>query len=510
MPPSLLPPGVLLTEGSALAEIWPASCADLRHKPPWRISTCRILCALLLCASRVAAQSAPVSPDRPWHFPQEQQIESDAKSLRNYRFSTDPAKTYSLAELIDLAEAQNPQTRLAWERARSQAGALGIARSELYPTLAAVALSQLNRVDILFGTSFYSQTTEAFGVALDLNYTVFDFGARAGRIAAARGEVLAANFGFNDTHRNIIYQVEQAYYRVLNASGQEDAARASLSNAQAVQQAAEDRLQHGLATLPDVLEARSATAQAEYELQAVLGAEEIARGDLATTLGTSPTATIHMQPLNQLPIPESIGDTVNQAINRAFQQRPDLMQQVAETRSENARVKEARAAFYPTLNLNTTPNTQLLYGSQQTLPWIHTGGFYGGLSATLNWTLFDGGARKNNLARAEANVLAAEAQTNVTRDQIADEAWTAYSNLNTAFRQRQAATALLEAASESYAAALESYKYGVRNLLDVTAAQRTLAQAQSTDVLARTQVLIAVADLAFRTGDLIQAGARKP
>ena len=104
---------------------------------------------------------------------------------------------------------------------------------------------------------------------------------------------------------------------MLNASGQEDAARASLSNAQTVQQAAEDRLKHGLATLPDVLEARSATAQADYELQAVLGAEEIARGDLATALGTSAISTIHVQPLNELPVPESIGDTVDQAIDRA-------------------------------------------------------------------------------------------------------------------------------------------------------------------------------------------------
>jgi outer membrane protein len=527
MPSSLSLPRVVLTRGSAVAGIGPPqprqerpspdraarSCkkiVDLRHEAPWRIPTRRILWVLLLCVNRVAAQSAPASPDQPWHFLQERQIESDARGLASYRFSIDPARTYSLAELIDLAESHNPQTRLAWERARAQVAALGIARSELYPTLAAVALSHLERAEILFGTTFLSQTVQTFEAALDLNYTVFDFGARAGRIAAARAQVLAADFGFNDTHRNVIYQVEQAYYRLLNALGQEDAARASLSNAQAVQQAAEDRLQHGLATLPDVLEARSATAQAEYELQAVLGAEQIARGDLATTLGTSPTTRTHVQPLNQIPIPESIGDTADQAIQRAFQERPDLMEQVAEIRSANARVKEAHAAYYPTLNLNATPNTQLLYGSQQGLPWIHTGGFYGGLTATLNWTVFDGGARKNNLARAEADVLAAQASANLTRDQVADEVWAAYSNLKTAFRERQAAVALLEAASQSYAAALESYNYGVRNLLDVTAAQRTLAQAQSTDVLARTQVLTALADLAFRTGDSIQAGARKP
>jgi outer membrane protein TolC len=345
---------------------------------------------------------------------------------------------------------------------------------------------------------------------LQLNYTVFDFGARSGRIAAARAEVLATNFAFNDVHRKIIYRVEQAYYRLLNASGQEDAARASLANAQTVQQAAEDRLKQGLATLPDALEAKSAAAQAQYDLQAVLGAQEIARGDLATALGTIPNAAIRVQPISQLPMPESIADTVDQAIHRAFEQRPDLMQQVTEIRSANARVKEAQAAFYPTMNFNAIPRAQSLYGLQQTYPWGHTAGLTGGLNLSLNWTVFDGGARRNNLAGEEARVRAAEAQVSATRDQVADEIWTAYSNLNTAFGQRQAATALLEAASQSYAAALESYNYGVRSLLDVTAAQRTLAQARSADVLARTQVLTALADLAFRTSDSIQPGARNP
>jgi outer membrane protein len=69
--------------------------------------------------------------------------------------------------------------------------------------------------------------------------------------------------------------------------------------------------------------------------------------------------------------------------------------------------------------------------------------------------------------------------------------------LNTAFRQREAATALLDAATQSYAAALESYKYGVRSLLDVTAAQKVLAQASSADVLARTQVLATFSETRF-------------
>jgi len=49
----------------------------------------------------------------------------------------------------------------------------------------------------------------------------------------------------------------------------------------------------------------------------------------------------------------------------------------------------------------------------------------------------------------------------------------------------------------------------VRNLLDVTNAQKVLAQARSTEILARTQVMSALADLAFRTGDAIQVNTRR-
>jgi outer membrane protein len=484
----------------------------MRQSPARSLAYVTGVFVFVLLTKLLSAQTAPGSPEHPWHAASEARIEAESKVSRESKLAIDPARTYSLAELVDLAESHNPETRLAWERARAQAAALGVARSELYPTLAAAALSQTSRAEALLGTRFYRQTYQDFEAALELNYTVFDFGARKGRIDAASAEALGANFAFNDTHRQVIFGVQRAYYQLLNAAGQEDAARASLANAQAVQQAAEERLNNGLATLPDVLEARSATAQAEYELQAVLGAEEIAQGDLATSLGTSPTTVIHVQPLKELAIPDSITDTVEATIDRALVQRPDLMQQVATIRSANARVKEAHAAFYPALNLNARPSGDVFYGLQQNLPWAYTADLTGGVRFSLNWTVFDGGARRNNLLRAQANVRAAEAEANATRDQIENQVWAAYSNLNTAFRQHQSAIALLEASSKSYDAALESYNYGLRNFLDVTAAQRTLAQARSADVFARTQVLAALVDLAFRTGDTvsIQPTATRP
>jgi outer membrane protein TolC len=469
----------------------------------------RIAVFLLTAIAPLFAQSPPPSPDRPWHSFEEHQITRDAGRSNPPAFRIESDKLYSLAELIDLAEAHNPETRVAWESARAQAAALGIARSELFPALAAVALAGADRDQAGVGARFYRQTNGAFQVSLNLNYTIFDFGARRGRINAEAAGVLVSNFGFNDVHRQLIYDVSQVYYRLLNAAGQEEAAGASLVNAQAVQQAAEERLRNGLATLPDVLEARSATALAQYDLQAVLGAEEIARGDLATALGTSAATRIRVQSLGDVPARESVSDTVEQAISRALDQRPDLQAQVADIRRTQAERQQARAAFSPSLSVSASPSAQSLYILQQTLPWGHTADLTGGVSVSLNWTVFDGGARRNRLTQTEAHIREAEARVGAARDRIEDQVWTAYSNLNTAFRQREAATALLTAATQSYSAALESYNFGVRNLLDVTNAQKVLAQARSTDILARTQVLAALADLAFRTGDAIQADARQ-
>ena len=484
-------------------------CGPIARVDVKRLMRTAVTMLILTAITPIFAQSPPPSSERPWHSFAEQQIIVDGRSIQAPALPIEADKVYSLAELIDLAEAHNPETRVAWEGARAQAAALGIARSELFPTLAAVALAGANRDEAGIGSRFYRQTTPALQVSLNLNYTIFDFGARRGRINAESARLLASNFGFNDVHRQLIYDVSQAYYRLLTAAGQEEAAGASLVNAQAVQQAAEERLRNGLATLPDVLEARSATAQAQYDLQAVLGTEEIAGGDLATALGTSVTTRIRVQPLSEVPTPEAVSDTVEEAIHRALEQRPDLQAQAAQVRLAQAQRQQARSALYPNLSISAGPSAQSLYILQQNLPWGHTADLTGTVALSLNWTVFDGGVRRSRLAEAEAHIREAEDRVAAMRDRIEDQVWSAYSNLNTAFRQREAATALLTAATQSYSAALESYNYGVRNLLDVTNAQKVLAQARSTDILARTQVLGALADLAFRTGDAIQASVRR-
>jgi outer membrane protein TolC len=397
---------------------------------------------------------------------------------------------------------------VAWENAKARAADLGVSKASLYPTLAALALAQSARDDVFFAPAYYRQTTGTFSPVLVVDYVIFDFGRRLDEIAISRSDLLAANFLFNDTHRKIIFQVMEAYYRLLNSKGQEDAQEANLKNAQTVQDAAEARLHEGLATLPDVLEARSAAAQADYDLQAAIGATEIAHGDLATALGISPISQFQVESIQALTLPQALPDTVEKSIDRALAQRPDLMQQVEQLRAAGAEIKAAKTAYLPTLSIDGSGGLARTYGEQNQTP-----GIYSPTQETwdvrlsLTWNLFDGFAREEKLARAKADQKQAAAEVDAIRDQVENQVWSAYSTARTALRQQKAAAALLTASSESYDAALQSYNYGVRSQIDVVSAQRALAVARTADVSARTQLLTSIAALAFQTGDLLYAKA---
>src|SRR6266567_5817086 len=192
--------------------------------------------------ARLAAQGAPPASGAVWQPKGVQTLEHELGVCPHEAVDLVPDKIYTLAELIDLAQQHNPDTRVAWQEAKSKAAALGIARSTLYPTMSAVALAVTLRNAALVGEFFHRQTEGAFEPVLQVEYLVFDVGGRSGEIDAAKANLLASDLAFNDTHRRVIYQVASAYYRLLNAEGQRQAAEASLVNAKTIEEDATARL----------------------------------------------------------------------------------------------------------------------------------------------------------------------------------------------------------------------------------------------------------------------------
>src|SRR5438874_11260566 len=103
-----------------------------------------------------------------------------------------PGSTVTLAQAIDLALANNPQTRTAWLEARAAEFAVGSARSAYYPEIDVLASATRSRS----GVQGASATT-TIGSSLALNYLLFDFGGRAAQVDEARQTLAAATFTSN-------------------------------------------------------------------------------------------------------------------------------------------------------------------------------------------------------------------------------------------------------------------------------------------------------------------------
>ncbi|SPE28848.1 Outer membrane efflux protein (fragment) [Acidobacteriia bacterium SbA2] len=268
--------------------------------------------------------------------------ECAAHELPDERIATiDPKHPYSLAELIDIAERNNPRTRIVWEQAKQKAKQLGIERSSYFPVLAAVATFGDQRFIAPFPKplaplGYTVNEARLVQPEITLEYVLFDFGKREARIDAAKAGALAAGAIFIQANQEVAFAVASDYYKLVTAQERLQAAQETLKTAQTTQDAAEDRLQNGRATLPDVLNARAETAQAVFDLESADGDEKIARVTLAEELGVEPSLNIVIDAQKNAPLPESLSLPIDELIERAMADRPDLAAQIAEIRAADA------------------------------------------------------------------------------------------------------------------------------------------------------------------------------
>src|SRR5262249_20015287 len=120
----------------------------------------------------------------------------------------DPNIVYDLPALIDIAERSNPQTRIAWERARQAAAAVGLNQSAYFPDLVASAGAGYQRLFIPFPTLEQGpgprevSITGGGSLAIDaanvngtigMKWLLLDFGQRKASVTAAKEGLMAAN-----------------------------------------------------------------------------------------------------------------------------------------------------------------------------------------------------------------------------------------------------------------------------------------------------------------------------
>ena len=451
----------------------------------------------------------PPRPDAPWNTPD---LRAFSEPLRAERPSEiDTNKEYELAELIDLAERANPETKVAWQHAKQAASALGLAQSEYYPMLALQASVNYVRVPIPLPVSptkaGYMDVEAQFAhPGAVLEWMLLDFGRRGALVSAAREQLLAANLGFNARHLEVVFKVQSAFYALTTVRGRILAAQAALDSALKVQEAAQERFTNGLATAPDVSLARQQAAQAAFDLEEVLSRERDAQVTLAESLGVLPTTPLHVADFSRLPLPARLEDSVEQFIDRALQQRPDLLARVAVLRAKEAEIRRARSDYLPTLSFQGAVGGAFVNSDMSVdgheLDSAYTKQPTWGVGLALTWSLFEGGARKRRVEIAEAGREAARQELEDARDKAISQVWRYYTDTKLALRRLDVAAALVEASEKSYEQNFESYQNGLGSLVDVLGARRELTAARYTQLETRAALLHSTAALAFASGDL--------
>jgi outer membrane protein len=459
---------------------------------------------------RLSRQVAP-NASTPWRQPALQEYTKVLKAAE--RVPIDPQKRYDLVELIDLAQRTNPETRVAWERARQAAIGIGLVQSEYFPVLALSALGGYQSEAVpapkdLAPSGFWRVDLQQGVPALKLRWLLLDFGRRGNALDAAKERLLSANLGFNRKHQEIIFGVQRAFLALTSLQRKIMVAQSSLDAALAVREAAEEKLRTGLATLPEVSLARQQEAQAAFDLEDVLSRERDAQVTLAESIGITPTTAIRVTDFSELPPPAALEDSVDKVIEQALEKRPDLIAKVAVVRAKEAEVRRARADYFPTLSLVGNVNSILgqarITGGNTNTGWFSAAEPSYGIGINIEWNIFEGGATRRRVELAEAERRAAENEVTAARDRAVSEVWKAYTDVHLAVRRLDVAAALVTASEQTYESILESYRHGLSTLTDLLASRRELSRARFVEVDTKLQLLNASAALAFTTGDSTQ------
>jgi outer membrane protein len=472
---------------------------------PAKIWLCFAGCLFFLFQYASCGQdAAPPAPDKPWSPPKLGEYQQELSHIgRNNTNAVpiNPEKTYDLPELIDIAERSHPETRVAWELARAQAGAVGLSKSSYYPYLAALASEDFSHQLFVLTSVFPGNSIEE-NAGFELNWLLFDFGGRKAAVAEAREKLMTANVNFNATHQKVVFAVTESFYGFNTSRQQVDAAQSTLQAAQTVADAAKARFDNGLGTTQDALQAQQELAQADYDQEAAQGALNDAQVTLVDALGIFPATQIHVAEIPEEPVKNDLDETLDDLIDRALSQRPDLLAKLAELKASQAAVRKARAAYYPKITLEAGAGWSALDVNAYDSPYIGNSKPSYGAGLAIELPIFDGFARRNNLRIAESQLKAAESALTSSRDAAVEQVMKAYNDLKTALRKQNAAEVLLSAAQTAFDASLESYKNGLGTYVNVEVAQRNLAAARTTLVYTRSAIYTSKTTLALSVGDL--------
>lgn len=414
-----------------------------------------------------------------------------------------PAHAASLAEIVQLARANDPQFSAAQAAAEAQRERLPQARALLLPSVSLGASANRNETDatLLGGSTPFLQPgrRQFTSSALSLQVTQPLY-RRANRVQLdqATAQVRQAELQLQSAAQDMILRAAQAYFDVLGAEDTLTLIEAQKSAIGEQLAIAKRSFEVGSATIVDFNEAR-----ARYDLvtaQGVVAENELEfrRRALGELIGRPPP------PLRALregarPLPPQPLE-VSHWVERARREGLAVRQQEAALEIATQEIDRQRAGHQPTLDAvgsagqsraGASPTsavgsdvTQLVLGLQFNLP------------------LYQGGGVQSRVREALATQSRVREELEAARRSAALSARGAFLGLTGGLEQVRALEAALESNRVSLSSTEVGLKVGVRTQVDVLNAQQALFTTRRDLALARNAALLAGLRLQAAVGEL--------
>lgn len=376
-----------------------------------------------------------------------------------------------LQDLIRTALKQNYNLQLATERITQARAQLQVTRSSQFPQVTGNATG----TDTRSYQGFPAKTRFAT-LAADATFQLDLFGQLRRQTESARAQVLATDFAQKTTILTLVSDVASDYFALLDLDLQLQITRDTVKTQEDAVKLTQFRLDHGVATILDVLQARQVldTANAQIpELERQIGIEEDA---ISVLLGDYPHSVTRGPALVDQPFPTEVPAGLPSSL---LERRPDILQAEQNLVSANAQIGVAKAAFFPQITLTGNGGGAIGRTSVFTSVLNSNVGTWGA-AAQITQPIFTAGRLRGNLRAAESQ----QRQFLISYRQAIQSAFKDVSDALIAYEQyhkvRRAQEVTVKDLSDSVVTSLKRYRGGITTYLEVLDNQRSLFGAQLT------------------------------
>jgi len=400
----------------------------------------------------------------------------------------------TLLQARQIAIQNHPQIQAATFLASAAKEQVTEEKAAYYPTVvgSVTGVDSENNSRITAGALNNPIIYEREGNGLEVNQLITDFGRTHELVKSAGYRAKAQAENVVTTRADVLIAVDEAYYAVLKAQAVLAVAQETVKERQLVSDQVTALMQNKIKSGLDVSFANVDLAQAQLLLIQAQNAVDASFAQLSDALGYSDARTFQLE---DEPLPGAPAPDVNQLVQTAMSDRPELIGQRLNVNSARSYATAERDLWFPTLSAagvaGVTPD-----GANQLAPRYAAAGF------NLNIPIFNGHLFGALHSEAADRARAEDQSLRDLQDRITRDVHTAWLNANSAYQRLAVTDQLLAEANQALDLASSRYKLGLSSIIELSQAQLNQTQAQIEQTSAKYDYQTELSLLNYQIGAL--------